>query len=157
MSLSTTHRKFSGSSHSLARTPAYNEWRSQTFLFLQRAKGHLKDTIDAAAEERKSRLVIDISTVLSTLTDIEFDEKQLTSLGKVIERAISLSRTFGGQRSVYECILPDHDATGRLDFDLELMEDVLDIEDTRERPIRCVTLPALLKMGDELGDKVSVE
>lgn len=82
---------------------------------------------------KKSKLLVDISTALSTLTDIELDENQLTSLGKMIERAISLSRTFGVQRSVYECVLPDHDATGKLDFDHEFMEDVFDIEDTRER------------------------
>lgn len=123
-------------------------------MFLQKAEGDLQDAIDVATEERKCQLIDDISNTLSTLTKTELNDGQLTNLRKVVEHAITLSRLFSIQRAVYTCVLPDCSTASLLAFDQELMEDVFDAEDTSNRPVRCLTFPALLKAGDETGDNV---
>lgn len=139
-----------------APTAAYNEWRSHTFAFLQKADGELKEAIDAATGKRKGKLIHDISSVLSLITKTELTRHQLTSLDKIVDHAISLSRLLSVQRAVYTCTLPECDASERLFFDPHLNEDVFDAEDTSpNKTIRCVTFPAVLKAGDEVGDNVS--
>lgn len=123
-------------------------------MFLQKTTGHLKEAIDAATAERKSELVKDISCVLSELTRIELTDNQRTSLGKLVEHALSLSSLFSVQRAVYTCVLPDCEGSKQLTFDKKLMENILDAEDTRAKRVRCATFPAVLKAGDEHGDNV---
>ena len=139
----------------LAPTAPYNEWRSQTFQFLQKVEGDVKDAIDAATGKRIGKLIHDIISVLSFLTKTELTEHQRTSLGKIVEHAISLSKLFGLQRAVYTCVLPDSHGPAGLSLDERIMEDVSDTEsDGSHMIIRCVTFPAVLKAGDEHGDDV---
>lgn len=151
LSASVTHVPLLLTFPSTASTPAYNEWRSQTCLFLQKAEGELRDALDVATEERKCQLIDEISDTLSALTKTELNDAQLTSLRKVVEHAVSLSRLFGIQRAEYTCVLPDCSTRSTLAFDQGLMDDMFDAENTNDSSVRCVTFPAVLKASDERG------
>lgn len=139
----------------IAPTASYNEWRSQTFLFLQKADGDLKHTIESATRERSETLIESISDALSTLTVLELNKSQLTGLEKIVDYTVSIWRLLCAQRAEYRCVLPDAERDGQLNFDGELMEDIQDsTEKIDGQPVNCIVFPAVLKAGDEQGDNV---
>lgn len=91
---------------------------------------------------------------MMALTDCQINPTQLQALHSVVDHAVVLSRLLSIQHAEYKCILPRAVGSDVLTFDDFMMEDVF-IGATEGR-VQYVVSPAVVKVGDERGENVSV-
>lgn len=134
---------------------AYNEWRSQTFRFLQRCEHDVVGRKYATETHRqKNHLIDDIAITMMALTGCQINPTQLLALHSVVDHAVVLSRLLSIQHAEYKCVLPRAEGSEVLTFDGSMMEDIF--VGATEGRVQYVVFPAVLKVGDERGENVSI-
>lgn len=144
----------------LGSVESVNHWRSVTLSILRRdAAEHMQVQTAATAEQVGNRInkILDAITTdtaaksnSSGNTTVEARDQALRQL---INNAIELSRLLVVQKAVFEVWMPEIVHHQQAMFDHTTMEDIggEDEESLVQREICCVTLPGIIKRGDENG------
>ncbi|ROW12945.1 hypothetical protein VPNG_04651 [Cytospora leucostoma] len=151
---------------SLGSVESVNQWRSVTLTMLKKDAAHnMQVQITQTAEDvvtRIDRVLDSITTDTAgkagsgnTAAANSTDAKN-QALRQLVDNAIELSRLLVLQKAVFEVWMPDIEPHQQVIFDHETMEDIggEDEENLVQREICCVTLPGIIKRGDENGGQL---
>lgn len=101
-------------------------------------------------------ITVDTTTIKKSSGGKEILETRDQALRHLIHNSIELSRLFVVQKAAFEVWMPEIMPHQRVLFDHATMEDIggEDEESLIQREICCITLPGVIKRGDENGSQL---